>query len=85
MRITEKSKSWWDEELSDQLKITRDTRRGKGSNPSLDQAARIKRWKTEKDKMRMLVREKKKKYWQNFCEENGEKNPWEIVKWAKDP
>jgi len=63
MRITEKSKRWWDEDLSEQPKITRDARRGKGSNRSLDQAARIKRWKTEKDKMRTLVRKKKKEYW----------------------
>jgi len=84
MRITEKSKSWWDEELSDQLKITRDTRRGKGSNRSLDQAARIKRWKIEKDRMRTLVREKKKECWQRFYEQNEEKDWWEIVKWAKD-
>jgi len=66
MRITEKSKRWWDEELSDQLKITRDARRGKGSNRSLDQSARFKRWKTEKDKMRTLVRAKKKECWQAF-------------------
>jgi len=85
MRITEKSKRWWDEELSEQLKITTDARRGKGSNRSLDQASRIKRWKTEKDKIGTLVREKKKECWQAFCEENGEKDPWEIVKWAKDP
>jgi len=30
------------------------------------------------------VREKKKECWQAFCEENGDKDPWEIVKWAKD-
>jgi len=60
MRIMEKSKRWWDKELSEQLKIRRDARRGKGSNRSLDQAARIKRWKTEKDKIRTLVRKKKK-------------------------
>ena len=63
MWITEKSKRWWDEEISKQLKITWDTRRGKGSKRSLDQAVRIKRWKTEKDKMRRLVREKKKECW----------------------
>jgi len=84
MRIIEKSKRWWDEELSEQLKITQDARRGKGSNRSLNQAARIKRWKTEKHKMGMLLREKKKECWQTFCEENGEKDPWEIVKWAKN-
>jgi len=61
-----------------------DVRRGKGSNRSLDQVARIKRWKLEKDKMSTMVREKKKQCWQAFCEENGKKDPWEIVKWAKD-
>jgi len=66
IRITKKSKRWWDEKLSEQLKITRDARRGKVTNRSLDQAARIKRWKTEKDKIRMLVREKKKECWQAF-------------------
>jgi len=35
--------------------------------------------------MRALVREKKKECWQKFCEEHGEKDSWEIVKWAKDP
>jgi len=35
--------------------------------------------------MRTLVREKKKECWQAFCKENGEKDPWEIVKWAKGP
>jgi len=38
----------------------------------------------EKDKIRTLVREKKKECWQAFCEENGEKDQWEIIKWAKD-
>jgi len=85
MRITEKSKRWWDEELLEQLEITRDSIRGKGLNRSLYQGARIKRWKTEKDKMRTLVRKKITEYWQAFCKENGEKDPWEIVKWAKDP
>lgn len=41
--------------------------------------------KAEKEKFRAMIREKKKDSWQNFCEENGVKNPWEIVKWAKDP
>ena len=30
------------------------------------------------------MREKKKECWKRFCEENGEKDPWEVVKWAKD-
>ena len=23
--------------------------------------------------------------WRKFCEESGEKNPWEVVRWARDP
>jgi len=32
----------------------------------------------------MMVREKNKECWQEFYKRNGEKDPWEIVKWAKD-
>ena len=35
--------------------------------------------------MRMMVREKKKECCKKFCEGNGEKDPWEVVKWAKHP
>lgn len=38
----------------------------------------------EKEKMKTMVREKKKKYWKRFCKENSEKDLWEVVKWAKD-
>jgi len=34
--------------------------------------------------MKTLVREKQKDCWQAFCEENGDKDLWEIVQWAKD-
>jgi len=66
MRITERSKKWWDKELSELVKITRDARRRNGANRSLDQVARIKIWKMEKDSMRRMVREKRKEYWQAF-------------------
>ena len=36
---------------------------------------RVKRWMVEKNKMRTMVREKKKLCWQEFFEENGEKDP----------
>ena len=45
----------------------------------------MRRWKAEKEKMRAMVREEKKKCWKRFCKENGEKDPWNMVKWAKDP
>ena len=35
--------------------------------------------------MKWMVKEKKEKCWRRFCEEHGERDPWEIVKWAKDP
>jgi len=41
----------------------------------LTQRDRRIRWQAEKKKMRALVREKKKKYWQKFCEEHGKKDP----------
>jgi len=40
MRITERSKKWWDKELSEQLKITRNARRGKGQDQGLDQGSK---------------------------------------------
>lgn len=60
MRITERSKKWWDTELSEQLRMTREARRGKGNNCGLTQKERLIRWKAEKEKLRGLVRMKKK-------------------------
>ena len=77
--MCERSKRWWDDELSGQLKKTRRMRRGKGEE-GLNQEDKVRRWKVEKEKMRTMVREKKKDCWKKFCEENGEKDPWEVVK-----
>ena len=51
----------------------------------LTQSERVKRWKKEKKVMRRMVRKKKKECWHFFCEENGDKDPLEIVKLAKGP
>ena len=59
----------------------RKEKEGEGSN----QDGKVRRWKTEKQKMRMIVREKKKVYWKKCCKENGEKDPKEVVRQAKDP
>ena len=47
---------------------------------SINQEGRIRRWKAEKEKMRIIVREKNKECWKKFCEENREKDSWEVVK-----
>ena len=35
--------------------------------------------------MKHMISEKKQKCWQRFCEEHGHRDPWEVVRWAKDP
>jgi len=72
--IIERSKRWWDEELTEQLKTTQKARREKLWDRMTQRERRI-RWQAEKEKMRVLVREKKKECWQKFCEEHGEKDP----------
>ena len=42
-------------------------------------------WKTEAAKIKAMIRGKKKACWRKFCEETGDKNPWEVVRWARDP
>ena len=42
-------------------------------------------WKKKAAQMKWIVKEKKEKCWRRFCEEHAERDPWEIVKWAKDP
>ena len=37
------------------------------------------------EKFTMMIAEKKEKCWRTYCKENGGKDPWEIVRWAKDP
>ena len=35
--------------------------------------------------MKRMVREKKDRCWRAFCEDLGLRNPWEVVRWARDP
>ena len=32
-----------------------------------------------------MILDGKRKCWEDFCTESGEKSPWEVVRWAKDP
>ena len=79
IKVCNKSKRWWEEELSTQLKKTRRTRKGK-EGEGIKQEGRVRRWKAKKEKMRSMVREKKKEYWKRFGEENQEKEPREVFK-----
>ena len=46
---------------------------------------RWKKWKKEKGKMKRMIREKKRACWQRFLNENGSKDPWEVIRMAKNP
>ena len=79
IRICGRSKRWRDSDLSDQVRAVRRARR---------------RWvacrnrnvfRAEVSKMKRLVREKKNRCWRAFCEDLGLRDPWEVVRWARDP
>ena len=42
-------------------------------------------WVNEWYRLRNLVQDAKPKCWQDFCTESGERSPWEVVRWARDP
>ena len=42
-------------------------------------------WVRERYRLCNLIRDGKRKCWEDFCTESGEKSPWEVVRWAKDP
>lgn len=49
IKVCECSKWWWEKELSDQLRKTRQTRKGK-EGVGINQEERVRRWKREKGK-----------------------------------
>ena len=49
------------------------------------QPERWKCWREEKTKVRRLVRKKKKACWEKLLEENGKKNPSDVIRMAKSP
>ena len=46
---------------------------------------RWEKWKGEKVKHKWMIREKKRNCWQKFVKEHGTKDPWEVVRLAKNP
>ena len=79
--VCPRSKRWWDGELTIQAKVVRRARRGgfrrrlAGGRGRKDSDL----WKMEAAKMKVLIKRKEEACWRKFCEESGDKNPWEIV------
>ena len=76
LRVCERSKRWWNVEIAAQLAVVRDHRRRYGRNGQ---------WIRERYRLRNLIKDGKRKCWEDFCTVSGEKSPWEVVRWAKDP
>ena len=76
LRVCGKSNRWWNGEIAAQLAVVRDHRR---------RYTRSGEWVRERYRLHHLIRDGKRKCWANFCTESGEKSPWEVVRWAKDP
>ena len=86
VRINERSKKWWNKDLKNQLlKVRRSGWGGQGEGRRTTQQEKLQRWRKEKTKIRKIVRMKKRTCWEKFLEENGQKNPWDVVRMAKNP
>ena len=85
LRISSRSKRWWDNDLSDLLKKLRNARRGgrtKKNGVYYKYGEKFKRWKGCTEKIKMMITER---CGRTYYEENSSRDPYEIVKWVKDP
>ena len=53
---------------------------GPGPRGNEDNRTRLETWKRKSAQMKQIMKDKKEKCWRQFCEEHGERDPWEIVK-----
>ena len=60
-------------------------RGGYGEGRKTTQPEKWQRWRKEKTKMDRIVRKKKRICWDKFLEENRQKDPWEVIRMAKNP
>ena len=79
IRICGRSKRWWDEELTPQVKRIRRERR------KVSWVGHRNVLRAEISRMKAMVKEKKDRCWRAFCEDSGLQSPWEVVRWARDP
>ena len=69
IRICDRSKRWWDSELSAHVRVVRRERRGWG------RVGHRNVLRAEITKMKRMVMEKKDKCWRAFCEDSGLQSP----------
>ena len=75
MKFNERSKRWWDKELSEQVRKVAAAGRGeKGESSMENNTMRWKKWKGEKVNLKWMIREKKQNCWQKFLKEHGTKD-----------
>ena len=71
LKVCGRSKWWWNGEISAQLAVVRDYRRRYGRNGE---------WVKERYSLRNLIRDGKRKCWENFYTDSGVKSLWEVVR-----
>jgi len=71
-RSSSHSKRWWDQEVDQQLHPCR-------------AEANSQDHKTQKKILNKLIKNKKRACWRKFLQENGHRDPWNVVWIAKDP
>lgn len=76
VRVCRTSKRWWSDRIAKQLAVVRDHCRRHGENGELIR---------DRYRLRNLIQEGKRKYWEAFCTESDKKSPYKVVQWARDP
>jgi len=71
-RASSRSKKWWDQEIDQQLFKCRRATQGEDL-------------KSQKKALHKMIKRKKRECWSKFLQQNGHKDPWHIVRIAKDP
>ena len=79
IRICGRSKRWWDEELTAQVKHVRRERR------KVSRVGHRNVLRAEISRMKAMVKEKKDRCWRALCGDSGLQSPCEVVRWARDP
>ena len=80
----EKAKKWFDAEVKKMGRAVRRLGRGgKGEGRSITDSAGLKAWKEAKCEYTRLIKRKKRECWDDFCEEQGNLEPWKVTKFSR--
>ena len=86
VRVGPRSKKWWDEKIEKMAKEVRKYGRGgKGPKAKKVKTEKYQKWRNAKATLNYMIKKKKEECWRNFVEEYGEKDAWEVARYAKDP